>query len=171
MEQKLRAEKENSLIVFGIPEVPEDVTKEEQMKSDFLMIKNLYSERVPLDCNDLTQLLRIGNRKPDQPRPIKITFHSLKKRQAVIRNNQNLIIDGDEFEECSLANCDEEGEKHQHIFVSTDKTKKQIAEEKKLREELKTRKVQEPNLVIRNGKIVDKTTLQARWSQITKNGL
>ena len=60
------------------------------------------------------------------------------------------MINGDEFEECTSQYCDQAGEHHQHIYVNTDKTKKQIAEEKKLREELKTRKEHEPALVIRN---------------------
>ena len=169
-EQKLRAEKEKSLIVFGIPE-EQDTAKEAQMKSDFLSIKNLYSDRVQLECNDITQIIRIGTIKPNQTRPIKITFHCIQKRQQVLRNNKNLIINGDEFEECTSHYCDETGEHHQHIYVNTDKTKKQIADEKKLREELKTRKQHDPELVIRNGKIVNKTDLHARWSQITKDGL
>ena len=169
MEQKLRTEKGKSLIVYGIPE--EEGAEEEQMKSDFLIIRNLYSTKVSLECEDLTQIIRIGNKKPNQTRPIKITFHCMQLRLKVLRNNMNLKLDGDEFEECTSTYCNETGEKHVHIFVNTDKTRKQMDEEKKLREELKTRKEQEPNLVIRNGKIVNKTTLQARWSQITKDGL
>ena len=151
-EQKLRAEKEKSLIVFGIPEDP-DVDETDQMKSDFISIQNIYSERVPLECSDLTQVIRIGTIKSDQTRPIKITFHSMQKRHQILKNNKNLKIVGDEFEECNSTYCDETGKTHQHIYVNTDKTKKQIAEEKKLREQPKTRKVEEPNLVIEMGKL------------------
>ena len=165
VELKLRADKEKSLIVFGIPEQP-DAPEGDKMKSDFLTIRNLYSERALLECTDLTQIIRIGTMKPNQTRPIKITFHSMQKRQEILRNNRSLILSGDEFEECSDTNCAEVGEKHKHIYVSTDKTKKQIAEEKALRETLKARRLQDPDLVIRNGKIVNKTTLHARWSEI-----
>ena len=41
-----------------------------------------------------------------------------------------------------------------NIYVSTDRTKKQREEDKKLRDELKRRKLTEPNLVIRNNRIV-----------------
>ena len=90
----------------------------------------------------------------------------MQKRQEILRNNRSLILSGDEFDECTDTNCAEVGEKHKHIYVSTDKTKKQMTEEKALRETLKARRLQDPDLVIRNGKIVNKTTLHARWSEI-----
>ena len=58
---------------------------------------------------------------------------------------------------------------HQHIYITTDKTKQQIEEEKKLRTELKIKRVTDPNLIIRNGKIIAKSTNHARWSEIIKN--
>ena len=91
-EQNLRSEKETSLIVFGIPE--EETTKEAQMKSDFLTIKNLYEHRVPLECTDLSQIMRIGTVDPDKikTRPIKITFRCIQKKLSILRNNRDLII-------------------------------------------------------------------------------
>ena len=41
-----------------------------------------------------------------------------------------------------------------NIYVSTDRTKKQRETDKELRDELKRQKLTNPNLVIRNGKIV-----------------
>ena len=59
---------------------------------------------------------------------------------------------------------------HKHIYVSPDKTKQERDEEKKLREELKEKRKTDPNLIIRNGKIMKKITNLARWSEI-QNGL
>ena len=170
VEKKMRADKENNLIVFGIPE-DQDLTKEDQMSADFTTISKLYDQRVQLEGGDLTQITRIGTAKANQTRPIKISFLNLQKRREILTKNKNLILLGDEFDECSYEDCDVE-ETHKHIYISTDKTKKQIAEEKALREELKVKKQQNPNLVIRNGKIVEKETLHARWSHVrTRNGL
>ena len=170
VEKKMKADKENNLIVFGIPE-DQNLTREDQMSADFRTISNLYDQRVRLEGEDLTQITRIGTAKPNQTRPIKINFLNVQKRREILTKNTNLILLGDEFDECSYEDCGVE-EKHKHIYISTDKTKKQIADEKVLREELKVKKQQHPNLVIRNGKIVDKENLHARWSQIrTRDGL
>ena len=166
-EEKRRGEKEKSLIVFGVPETCED--KAEQMKEDFNTIQKLYTTKAELSKEDLLQITRLGTKKEKQVRPIKMTFTSMQKRAEILRNNKNLILEGENLSECTSDFCNDKGMNHQHIYITTDKTKQQIEEEKKLRTELKIKRETDPNLIIRNGKIITKSTNHARWSEIIKN--
>ena len=161
-----REDRMKNLIVYGIKEIHNDRT--EQMKADFTAIKTLYSEKVDLCSKDLLQVTRLGKEAENKIRPIKITFADLQKRNLVLRNNKNLKLYGDNGETCSLDFC-EDGDEHVHIYINTDKTKQQMKEEKELREELKRRKQTETNLIIRNGKIITKST-HARWVEVAEDG-
>lgn len=167
-EAKRREDTKFSLIVYGVKENEDNKT--DQMKADFNTIKELYKTRVPISSNDLLQVSRVGPHKEHQtrPRPIKITFANMQKKLEVLRNNKNLIMYGDD--ECELEFC-EDKENHKHIYVTTDKTKQQRDEEKILRQELKRRKATEPDLIIRNGRIIKKAVNHARWAEVAKDGL
>ena len=104
-------------------------------------------------------------------RPIKLVFANQEKRLEILRNNKNLVLEGDEFAPCSAEFCEDKAGKHsKHIYISPDKTKQQREEEKKLREELKRRKeTEDPDLIIRNGKIIKKTATRARWVDLFDN--
>ena len=162
-EAKKREATQNCLIVYGIAE--KEANKNEQIKADYKHIKELYKSRVDFQTTDLSQISRVGQQKENQTRPIKITFTNPEKKLKVLRNNKNLIMYGDDYEDCGFDFCEEE-ENHKHIYVTTDKTKQQRDEEKELRKELKLRKATETDLIIRNGRIVKKQVNQARWSEI-----
>lgn len=169
-EAKERKEKESSLIVYGIVETEEQ--ERHQMKSDYQTIHTLYRGKVDLSVNDFLQVKRLGNKKPNQVRPVKLTFASMEKKRSVLRNNMNLKLYNFEFDECSETFCDDEDKAHKHIYVSPDRTKQQLLEDKKLRTELKTKKETDPDLVIRNGKIVKKsTTNHTRWFDVIKDDM
>ena len=162
-EVKKREDNKNALIMYGIPEQHKE-DKSEQMKSDYHTMKHLYTHRVPLNSKDLLSISRVGPHKENQIRPIRITFVDMQKRSEILRNNKNLKIYDEELE-CNLDFCDDE-DKHKHIYITTDKTKKERDDERKLREELKKRKTTEPDLIIRNGAIVKKIVNHARWSDM-----
>lgn len=166
-EQKHIADKESSLIVYGIPEHNDDETA--QMKEDFTAVKYIYNTKATLSSRDFTHITRLGNKpKADEEnriRPIRLTFANHVKRQEILRNNKNLILEDESFTPCTSEFCDNKGSKHKHIYVSPDKTRKQRDEEKELRKQLKQRKEMEPDLVIRNGRIMKKPT-RARWGDI-----
>ena len=166
VEEKRREDNKNNLIVYGVPEQHDDET--DQMKADFATLKDLYQPRVNIYSKDLLQVTRLGQKKENQIRPIKLTFADIQKKSEVLRNNKNLKLYIDE-NECELDFCDEE-DNHKHVYITTDKTRQQRDEEKKLRGELKERKRTDADLIIRNGKIIKKSTNQARWIQIG-NGL
>ena len=166
-EDKRREEKHNSLIVYGVPENKEEAA--EQMKEDFETVKSLYTNKVDLCGRDLINITRLGrNKTTDKIRPIKLVFANHEKRLEVLRNNKNLILTSNEFPVCSSDFCNDREANHTHIYVSPDKTKQQREEEKKLRDELKTRRLTEPNLIIRDGKIIKKSTI-ARWVNLRED--
>ena len=110
----------------------------------------------------------MGDHKPNQIRPIRITLADTQKRSDILRNNKDLKLYKEEST-CNLEFCEDE-DPHTHIYVTTDKTRKQRDEDSKLRTELKRRRVTENDLLIRNGRIVKKSTTYARWSEISQNG-
>ena len=165
-EETHRNQNMKSLIVYGVPETKED--KEEQMKSAFHTLQHLYNGKVEIKPTDLIYIARIGHSKPGQIKPIKLTFADTQKQMEVLTNNRNLMVYGHGLKKCELEFC-EEADEHQHVYITTDKTKQQRIEEGKLREELKRRKANEPDLIIRNGKIIKKSTNHARWLTISQN--
>ena len=169
-EEKRREVRENNLIVYGIPEESEDVT--ELMKEDFLAVKEVYRDREDLMSQHITQITRLGQKKEEQIRPIRLTFSSEEKRTEVLRKNKNLKIYHTNFEECAATFCNDPDKRHKHIYISPDKTKLQREKEKKLRETLKQRRTAgEENLIIRNEKIIQKPqATQARWRDVVNDG-
>ena len=164
-EQQLREGKKSSLIIYGVPETHEDATT--QMKSDFSTLKHLYLNRVNISTDDISYIGRLGLKKENQTRPIKITCTTIEKRTKILINNQGLTIDDDEVAQC---NCSEPG-KHMHVYVTTDKTKQERAEEANLRQQLKDRReAGEEDIIIRRGKIVRKSeTVQPRWTDVARD--
>ena len=168
LEEKRKEGREQNLIIYGIPEQNENYL--EQLKEDFRVIQELYSDRVNIIHEDIANLTRLGTKRGEKTRPIRITFVSAEKRIKFLRNNKNLLLYDETFPPCEAVFCNTD-ENHLHIYVSPDKTKQERELENKLRNELKERKGQgEKDICIRNLKIV-KIKTQARWGEIIKNGL
>ena len=166
-EVKRRGDNQKNLIFYGVREDHKE-DKTEQMKADFETIKKLYTDRVEINRKDFIQISRVGPHKQNQIRPIRITLAEVNKRSEILRNNKNLKIYQEE-NTCSLEFCEDEDD-HTHIYVSTDKTKNERDQDNKLRAELKRRRETEEDLIIRNGRIVKKSTTFARWSEIAEHG-
>lgn len=168
-ELKSREAKKPSLIVYGMPETHEDEVN--QIKSDFNTIKQLYATRVDINKEDFNAISRLGVKKPNQVRPIKITFTSMEKRMKVLTKNKGLRLDEDGENTCGYADCSTHPTKHTHIYITTDKTRKEREEEQRLRQELKERRgAGEEDIIIRNGKIVKRETRQnahPRWAEVS----
>ena len=168
IEEKRIEIREQNLIFYGIPEQTENY--KEQLKEDYRAIKELYSGRVGIAQDDIANLARLGTKKENQIRPIRITFTSSEKRLKILRNNKDLVLYDESFPTCSANFCQIE-DNHLHIYVSPDKTKQQRDLEKKLRDEVKERKSKgENDITIRNYKIVKTTRTQSRWVEIIKDG-
>ena len=138
-EEILIEKKKDSLIIFGMPEANTE-DKKEEMLEDYRKISKVYHTKVALKKEDFTYIGRLGIKEAHKMRPIKITLKEQKKRVELLTKNQDLKL----LEDDASTN----------IYVSPDRTKKQREADKELRKELKKRKVNDPNLVIRNSKIV-----------------
>ena len=137
-EEILIEKKKDNLIIYGMPEAATE-DKKEEMLADFNNLKKVYEGKLNVEQADLTHISRLG-KKGTNVRPILITLANQNKRKELLTNNMNLKL-----------NANHESTS---IYVSTDRTKKQREEYNKLRTELKERKKTDPNLTIRNYKIV-----------------
>ena len=166
-EEKRKSAKLLNLIVYGLPESEKSI--EDQMKTDFSIIQGLYSDRVELDVKDISNLTRLGVKKPNQIRPIRISFHDAQKRKEILVNNQELRLEHDSYKLCE---CKSNPGKHIHVNITNDKTKQEREYENKLREDLKERRSKGEDVIIKKGKIVKKSTLEAhpRWAVISQDG-
>ena len=167
MEEEKRKEAiKMNLIVYGIPE--QESTVEKQMIADFNVLQELYSDKVQLHADDVTSIVRLGRNTEGKIRPIRVTFNEIQKRREILTNNQGLRMEGDEFKLCK---CKANPGKHQHINVTTDKTKQEREFENELREQIKVRRQNGEDVIIRKGKIVNRSLLDthARWAVIRQN--
>ena len=139
------------------------------MKQDFSTLQEIMSDRVSIKTSDIRDIMRLGAKKEDQTRPIKITCTSLEKRKEILTNNKNLRIENDYFNYC---NCKINPGNHIHINITNDKTLKQREDEAKLREELRTRRAAGEKITIKQGKIVklNRNRVHARWVDLVENG-
>ena len=84
-------------------------------------------------------MTRLGSKVNGHIRPIQLVLTPNKRKDLLTKNLNLKLLENDTSK---------------NIYVSTDRTRKQREDDKLLREELKRRKVTDPNLVIRNSKIV-----------------
>ena len=165
-EEKRKEAKKSNLIIYGIPESTDNI--ENQMMKDFTTIQQLYADRVELDKTDITSIIRLGKKKENQIRPIRVTFCEAQKRKEILVNNNGLRLEGENLKQC---NCKFNPGKHIHVNVTTDKTQQERDSENKLREEMKARRSRGEDVTIKRGKIVNSNYqgTQARWATISQN--
>ena len=164
-EEKLKEIKKSNLIIYGVPESTENA--EDQMIEDFNTLRQLYHNRVELNTEDISSIIRLGRKKENQIRPIRITFLEFTKRREVLVNNNGLRLEGDGYKECK---CKINPGKHLHVNITTDKTQQERDAENQLREEMRTRRINGEDVTIKRGKIVKRNqNTQARWAVISQN--
>ena len=166
-EEKRKEAIKMNLIIYGIPESENSI--EDQMISDFNTLQEIYSDRLQLNVNDFSSIVRLGKKK-DKIRPIRVTVIEAQKRKEILTNNQGLRLESEEYEECR---CRNNPGRHIHINVTNDKTKQEREAEYELREELKARRNNGEDVIIRKGRIVDRFApkTHARWDVIRQNVL
>ena len=138
-EEILIEKKKDNLIIYGMPESASEVKKDEMLE-DFRRITKIYDGKVEVKKEDIKHITRLGIKVANQIRPIQIGLASQIKRKELLTKNRDLKL--------------LENDTSTNIYVSPDLTRKQREADKVLRVELKQRKETNPNLVIRNNKIV-----------------
>ena len=135
-----RKQREANVVVYNLPELPDKSSDRSQFTD---LCNTVFGIKVKI-----VKSLRLGKRQDSKPRPFLITMESIQDKEIVTSNSYIL----------------RRHELYQTAFVSPDMTKYQRSKHKQLVEELKRRRVNQPNLVIRDGVIVTRT---ARPSQAT----
>lgn len=140
-------EKKKNIIVFNLPESEETESGKREQEEDLTKVKEILTfldSRIDPNDIDIKKVERMGRRrgKDDKPRGIKVTLPSVDIKFQAIRNAKKLV----DF-------------KTPRIGISFDKTKKEVEEDKTLRQELSDMRTAEPekDYVIFERKIVTRT--------------
>ena len=151
-EQKQIEMRKKNIIFFGLPE-PQNENLEGKLEEEYAYLSEaLQTGEYDLERDEITDMFRLGKISEEgdaKPRPLLVKFRDEVTKQDVLTSTGK----------CSIRNNNEVI----RIFASTDMTKKQREEHKKLRSTLKARKdAGEDNLIIRNGKIVNSQFFHAQ---------
>ena len=125
-DQLERDQKKNNIIMYNLPEGTDQ--DEEKNKTDDLdkakeVLKFVNSE-VKTENYDKSKIMRIGPKRSNKVRPVKIIMENQDCKNNILRNARNL----------------KESEKFSKIGLSFDKTRKQQEEYRKLKEKLEEHK-------------------------------
>ncbi len=136
--QKERDEKKNNVVVFNIPEgdetEEEDVNNKEDIKKVSKVLEIVCPE-IKAEVLNKTSVQRIGRRRRvvgAKPRPIKIKFSGSEIKEKVLKGAKKLK-GHDEL---------------RTVGISNDRTRMEIEEDRKLKEELEERKKKGENVYI-----------------------
>ena len=134
--ETLEIEKKRTNIIFH------GVTESDDVAEDVEKVKEILSKGLNLDCErHLGEMYRIGMKKADKVRPIRLVVKSLEGKIEIIKRAKQLK-DSNDFKK---------------IFISPDLTRKQQLEDKELRDKLKACRQEDHSgarIIINGGKIV-----------------
>ena len=143
MEDRLRRRK--SLVISGLPEQVKG-TVDERHKADSngvkALIQNLCMGTTDAE-NSITRIHRIGRQEKEKHRLVRVVLDE-DDAKAILRKAKDL----------------RDSSKYDKIFINPDLTPFQREISKKLRDELKRRRIQGEEVIIRSGKIIPKTQPQ-----------
>ena len=143
IETKSKKKRINNVCIFNVPE-PNNEDEEINYKQDIQNLRKIFENKVPLQMEDLTDVVRLPpnktKAKSSNPRPIIMKFKTIEKRNEILQSRNLILVENDITH---------------NIYVQPDRTKREQEEHKLLRDELKSlREKGEDNIAIRNGKIV-----------------
>jgi hypothetical protein len=121
----------------------EGETADERKQSDLDKVTNLVSKVTDVTKGDFSNPIRLGAwqvGKGIKPRMLKVAVKSEEVKRRVLSNAPKLN--------------DGVREAKDRVYINQDRTERERNDFRKLREELERRKKDEPELVIRGGKIV-----------------
>ena len=142
-EQREKEEKKNNIIMYNMPEpVTNDVNQ--AIKEDITLVKEVLAEVHPNIGEveiDEKNTKRLGKeKKSGHTRPIKIQFRDDASKGQVFRNSAKL----------------RSHDRFAKVNISSDKTRKELQEDRKLKEDLMVQRALRPDedLIIHRGQII-----------------
>ena len=139
MEEKDKEQRKNSLILYNVPEP--SLGESIQMKAeDEKFVNDLRDFLFNGEVNEgqVANVIRLGRRQDQKIRPIKVILNRVDYKFEMLKKSNR------------LQNCTEA--RFRDINLAPDKTSKERAEYKKLKEIIAT--ANDPSLVIRRGKVI-----------------
>lgn len=140
-EMELRESKKLNIIFFNVEESTSG-NKEDAMREDDEKLDQLQQE---LNTSaTLSNIIRLGTRNPDKPRPIKATVENLSEHRKILKAAKSLRLSAD----------------NSHVYVSRDLTPlereawRKLVLERKERQEESKRNQENVRWVIYRGKVV-----------------
>ena len=133
-----RKRREANVIVYNLTELPDKSSDKSQFTD---LCNTVFGIKVAI-----TKSIRLGKQQDNKPRPFLIMMENLLDKEIVTSNSYLL----------------RHHELYKTVYISPDMTKYQRNKQKQLVEELKRRRANEPNLVIRDGVIVTRPPRQGR---------
>lgn len=140
-EIELREVKKLNIVFFNIEEST-SATKEDAAREDSLKLQDLQQE---LETSaSFKDIVRLGARNPDKPRPVKVTVSNLTEHRSILKAAKSL----------------RKSENNSHVYISRDLTPlereswKKLVMERKERQEESRRKNEKVKWVIYRGKVI-----------------
>ena len=141
-EMEMREHRRENLMIYGLPE-PTDGSLTERKQHDETVIRELLQE-VDVSNVRLLEARRVGRVSEDRPRPVKIKLENRHSKYEILKKAKTL----------------RESSHFGNVYIRNDLTKFQQDEYSALRKELQQRKEAGEDVVIYNGQIRSRDSLQ-----------
>ena len=156
-----REKRKDNIVIYSLKEAPDDITDStSRIDYDTELVTSLHegvSGDLAIAREDVIQVVRLGktlDRRSQKPRPLKVKFKDTGKKRQILKAAVNLK--------------DAEGDLgwKSEVCIAHDYTIRQRKKQQKLWEELKQRRNRgEDDIMIRNSKIVKRSTFQGHGGQ------
>lgn len=148
-EQRQQENKKNNVIFFGIPEVASG-NPDQRYEADLTTVNQVCNNLLIQTPDSYSEVRRMGNPRVDnKPRPVVVKFHACDGEKR-----KTLLMKAKELNQLDVSNP------FRKIYIRPDLTIKQLTESRKLQDELKARRENGEDVVIRNMKVVSRRGYQ-----------
>ena len=143
VEERMERERRvKNLIFFGIQEAPDDIIGKDRAVFDTNCLKKLGTgiSELEIKTSDVESTFRVGKKKSNGYRPLCVRFTSTSIKARLLRNGKMLRNSTDK--------------QKKKAYIAPDLTRTQRADSKRLYDELKRRRDNDEDVIIKFGKIV-----------------
>ena len=134
-----RERRRPNLVIAGLQE-KEEGSVEERKKWDAERVDDLFRELNDFTCSVVSSVYRIGKINSSGPRLLKVVCRDVDSKRSLLRKSKDL----------------RDSVTFKNVYVNPDLTPMQQKENKRLRQELRSRRELGEDVIIRQGRIVEK---------------
>ena len=129
--------KKDNLILYNVPESKSQDPKQ-RVEDDLDICEDIIYRELQIDNVNIFKIIRLGKKDENKMRPLLIKVTDTKEKWYILGKAKNL----------------RDSEKYSKIFISKDMTIEERQKDKELRAELKERKENGEDCLIKNGRVV-----------------